>query len=43
MALWNKLLQSRPEVMEQIRVSYGNHFPMEVRHYLCDWLEARLL
>lgn len=43
MALWNKLLQSRPEVMEQIRVSYGNHFPMEVRHYLCDWLESRLL
>lgn len=43
MALWNKLLQSRPEVMDQIRVSYGNHFPMEVRHYLSEWLEARLL
>ncbi|CRK98250.1 CLUMA_CG011612, isoform A [Clunio marinus] len=42
MALWNKFLQSTPEVMEQIRLCYGNHFPMEVRHYLSEWLELRI-
>jgi signal transducer and activator of transcription 5B len=43
MSLWNKLLDSGPEIREQIRAFYGKNFPIQVRHHLADWLESKLL
>jgi signal transducer and activator of transcription 5B len=43
MALWAKILQLPPEAMEQIRMCYGHNFSIEVRHFLADWIEERLL
>jgi signal transducer and activator of transcription 5B len=42
MALWNKLTQISPQIIEQIKSNYGENFPIEVRYYLADFLEARL-
>uniref|UniRef100_A0A8D8A5G2 Signal transducer and activator of transcription n=1 Tax=Culex pipiens TaxID=7175 RepID=A0A8D8A5G2_CULPI len=43
MSLWARVNQLPPPVLEQIRYIYGNSFPIEVRHYLAEWIEDRLL
>ncbi|XP_055601418.1 signal transducer and transcription activator-like isoform X2 [Uranotaenia lowii] len=43
MALWARVQQLPQPVVEQIRYIYGNSFPIEVRHYLAEWIEERLL
>lgn len=43
MAQWKQLYSSSPEVIEQVKHFYNNGFPIEVRHYLAEWLEEKLL
>lgn len=43
MSLWARVNQLPQPVLEQIRYIYGNSFPIEVRHYLAEWIEERLL
>ncbi|XP_025832756.1 signal transducer and activator of transcription 5B [Agrilus planipennis] len=41
MALWTKAQQLPPDSLQQIRAIYGDHFPIEVRHYLAHWIEEK--
>ncbi|CAH1960095.1 unnamed protein product [Acanthoscelides obtectus] len=41
MALWAKAQQLPPESLQQIRGIYGDHFPIEVRHYLAQYIEDK--
>ncbi|CAG0900048.1 unnamed protein product [Darwinula stevensoni] len=41
MALWAKAQRLQGDALRQVLSMYGPHFPLEVRHYLADWLEAR--
>ncbi|XP_058175910.1 signal transducer and transcription activator isoform X1 [Anopheles ziemanni] len=43
MSLWARVNQLPQPILDQIRFIYGNNFPIEVRHYLADWIEDRLL
>ncbi|KAJ8947459.1 hypothetical protein NQ318_009760 [Aromia moschata] len=36
MSLWAKAQQLPSESLQQIRAIYGDHFPIEVRHYLAQ-------
>lgn len=41
MSLWAKAQQLPPESLQQIRSIYGDHFPIEVRHYLAQYIEEK--
>lgn len=41
MALWMKAQLLSPENLQQIRSIYGDHFPIEVRHYLAQYIEEK--
>lgn len=41
MAMWAKAQQLPAESLHQIRTIYGEHFPIEVRHYLAAWIEEK--
>ncbi|VEN37707.1 unnamed protein product [Callosobruchus maculatus] len=41
MSLWAKAQQLPPESLQQIRAIYGDHFPIEVRHYLAQYIEDK--
>lgn len=43
MAKWQKTQLLGPEYISQIQLLYSNDklFPIEVRHYLADWIEER--
>ncbi|XP_045471331.1 signal transducer and activator of transcription 5B isoform X3 [Harmonia axyridis] len=41
MSLWAKAQQLPPESMQQIHAIYGDHFPIEVRHYLAQYIEDK--
>ncbi|KAJ8920971.1 hypothetical protein NQ315_015765 [Exocentrus adspersus] len=41
MSLWAKAQQLPPESLQQIRAIYGDHFPIEVRHYLAQYIEEK--
>ncbi|XP_050310065.1 signal transducer and activator of transcription 5B isoform X2 [Anthonomus grandis grandis] len=45
MALWAKAQQLPPDSiqLQQIRGLYGDHFPIEVRHYLAHYIEEKFL
>ncbi|XP_052900933.1 signal transducer and transcription activator isoform X1 [Anopheles moucheti] len=43
MSLWARVNQLPQPILEQIRFIYGSNFPIEVRHYLAEWIEERLL
>ncbi|XP_052865654.1 signal transducer and transcription activator-like [Anopheles cruzii] len=43
MSLWARVNQLPSHIIEQIRFIYGANFPIEVRHYLAEWIEERLL
>nr|DAA79938.1 TPA_inf: signal transducer and activator of transcription A [Anopheles farauti] len=43
MSLWARVNQMPQPILEQIRFLYGTNFPIEVRHYLAEWIEDRLL
>lgn len=41
MALWAKAQQLPPESLQHIKDIYGDHFPIEVRHYLAQYIEEK--
>lgn len=42
MALWIQAQQLQGEALHQMQALYGQHFPIEVRHYLAQWIESQL-
>ncbi|XP_046749375.1 signal transducer and activator of transcription 5B isoform X1 [Diprion similis] len=42
MSLWAKAQQLPPEALQQVRSVYGEHFPIEVRHFLSSWIEEKM-
>uniref|UniRef100_A0A8C3HWA1 Signal transducer and activator of transcription n=1 Tax=Chrysemys picta bellii TaxID=8478 RepID=A0A8C3HWA1_CHRPI len=41
MALWIQAQQLQGEALRQMQALYGQHFPIEVRHYLSQWIESQ--
>lgn len=41
MSLWAKAQQLPPETIREIRNIYGDHFPIEVRHFLAPYIEEK--
>ncbi|KRT82459.1 hypothetical protein AMK59_3814 [Oryctes borbonicus] len=41
MSLWAQAQQLPHENIQQIRAIYGEHFPIEVRHFLAQWIEEK--
>lgn len=39
MAMWIQAQQLQGEALHQMQALYGQHFPIEVRHYLAQWIE----
>jgi signal transducer and activator of transcription 5B len=42
MALWAKAQQLPQEALQKVRSVYGEHFPIEVRHFLSTWIEEKM-
>jgi signal transducer and activator of transcription 5B len=42
MSLWAKAQQLPPEALQQVHSVYGEHFPIEVRHFLSSWIEEKM-
>ncbi|KAJ8681673.1 hypothetical protein QAD02_017465 [Eretmocerus hayati] len=42
MALWGKAQQLPQEALQKVRSVYGEHFPIEVRHFLASWIEEKM-
>ncbi|XP_049786720.1 signal transducer and activator of transcription 5B isoform X3 [Schistocerca cancellata] len=42
MSLWTKAQQLQGDALHQVRAVYGEHFPIEVRHFLAAWLEEKM-
>ncbi|XP_067832555.1 signal transducer and activator of transcription 5B-like isoform X2 [Heptranchias perlo] len=40
MAFWSEIVKL-PQFLPQFQVLYGQHFPIEVRHYLAEWIEQQ--
>ncbi|XP_025927008.1 signal transducer and activator of transcription 5B-like [Apteryx rowi] len=40
MAVWIQAQQLQGEALRQMQALYGQHFPIEVRHYLSQWIET---
>ncbi|XP_052873555.1 signal transducer and activator of transcription 5A-like [Anopheles cruzii] len=43
MSLWARINQLPSRILEEVRSMYTDDFPIEVRHYLADWIEEHLL
>ncbi|XP_022541159.1 signal transducer and activator of transcription 5B isoform X2 [Astyanax mexicanus] len=41
MALWIQAQQLKGDALHQMQALYGQHFPIEVRHYLAQWIESQ--
>ena len=41
MALWKKSMCLQGPLLEQMKGLYGPKFPIEVRHYLANWIETQ--
>lgn len=41
MAMWIQAQQLQGEALHQMQALYGQHFPIEVRHYLAQWIESQ--
>lgn len=41
MALWEKSMRLQGPLLEQMKSLYGPKFPIEVRHYLANWIESQ--
>uniref|UniRef100_A0A8C5GTH9 Signal transducer and activator of transcription n=1 Tax=Gouania willdenowi TaxID=441366 RepID=A0A8C5GTH9_GOUWI len=39
MAMWIQAQQLQGDALHQMQALYGQHFPIEVRHYLAQWIE----
>ncbi|KAK7919526.1 hypothetical protein WMY93_010810 [Mugilogobius chulae] len=42
MAMWIQAQQLQGDALHQMQALYGQHFPIEVRHYLAQWIENQL-
>uniref|UniRef100_A0A4W5NQ92 Signal transducer and activator of transcription n=1 Tax=Hucho hucho TaxID=62062 RepID=A0A4W5NQ92_9TELE len=42
MAVWIQAQQLQGDALHQMQSLYGQHFPIEVRHYLAQWIEGQL-
>lgn len=42
MAMWIQAQQLQGDALHQMQALYGQHFPIEVRHYLAQWIEGQL-
>ncbi|XP_015217367.1 signal transducer and activator of transcription 5B isoform X2 [Lepisosteus oculatus] len=42
MAVWIQAQQLQGEALHQMQSLYGQHFPIEVRHYLSQWIESQM-
>lgn len=42
MSLWARTQQLQGELFAQVRSLYGDHFPIEVRHFLAPWIEEKM-
>lgn len=42
MSLWAKAQQLQGDALQQVRAVYGEHFPIEVRHFLAPWIEEKM-
>ena len=42
MAQWEKCMRLTGQFLEQLKSLYGHRLPIEVRHYLANWMEAQL-
>lgn len=40
--MWIQAQQLQGEALHQMQALYGQHFPIEVRHYLAQWIESQL-
>ncbi|XP_058065661.1 signal transducer and activator of transcription 5A-like [Anopheles bellator] len=43
MSLWARVSQLPAGILEEIRSMYTHDFPIEVRHYLAEWIEEHVL
>uniref|UniRef100_A0A0V0G7K5 Signal transducer and activator of transcription n=1 Tax=Triatoma dimidiata TaxID=72491 RepID=A0A0V0G7K5_TRIDM len=43
MSLWTKAQQLEGDALQQVKAVYGEHFPLEVRHFLASWIEQKIL
>ncbi|XP_012223003.1 signal transducer and activator of transcription 5B isoform X3 [Linepithema humile] len=43
MALWAKSQLLPPEQLQEVRSTYGDYFPIEVRHFLSAWIEDKVM
>uniref|UniRef100_A0A3B3XI13 Signal transducer and activator of transcription n=1 Tax=Poecilia mexicana TaxID=48701 RepID=A0A3B3XI13_9TELE len=41
MAMWIQAQQLQGDALHQMQALYGQHFPIEVRHYLAQWIESQ--
>lgn len=41
MAGWIQAQQLTGDALRQMQALYGQHFPIEVRHYLSQWIESQ--
>lgn len=41
MALWEKSMRLQGPLLDQMKSLYGPKFPIEVRHYLANWIESQ--
>uniref|UniRef100_A0A3Q0RXL6 Signal transducer and activator of transcription n=1 Tax=Amphilophus citrinellus TaxID=61819 RepID=A0A3Q0RXL6_AMPCI len=41
MAVWIQAQQLQGDALHQMQSLYGQHFPIEVRHYLSQWIESQ--
>ena len=41
MALWEKSMSLQGPLLEQLKALYGHRLPIEVRHYLANWMEVQ--
>ena len=41
MALWEKSMNLQGPLLEQLKALYGHRLPIEVRHYLANWMEVQ--
>ncbi|XP_067869520.1 signal transducer and activator of transcription 5B-like isoform X2 [Heterodontus francisci] len=41
MSVWIQAQQLQGEALRQMQSLYGQHFPIEVRHYLSQWIESQ--
>ncbi|KAF7225450.1 signal transducer and activator of transcription 5B-like [Nothobranchius furzeri] len=41
MAMWIQAQKLEGEALHQMQALYGQHFPIDVRHYVAQWIESQ--